>query len=140
MFHEMCTGSSFEATVEMPRVPGAPARTYRHCRMVKIHDIQTNEDVALIIDERPRGAWIAGASVDAMITMNSQMVHILYISQEKRVRAHIDPISLENVCFLEALLSSATIRVIYNQARKLAILDLSKHKSMHTLTQCQYDD
>jgi hypothetical protein len=121
-------GTSFEATFKTPRVPGVHAHKYKDCRMVKLYDAQNSIEVAVVVDERPKSNWLAGGSVDAMITCHSQMVHVVCISDEEKVKVHIDPISSENIRFLEDLLSSATIRVTSSQGKKLVAVDLSRYR------------
>jgi hypothetical protein len=134
MFSELRIGASFETTVKIPRMFRSPARTYKNCLMVKLYDVRANKEVAVIVDDMPRRAWQPGAGlVDQMMTERFNMVFIVSISQEKKVKAHPAPISSENIHSLEGLLSSATIRVTYDQAKRPAIVDISKHNPMVTL-------
>jgi hypothetical protein len=121
-------GTSFETTFKTPRVRSVPARTYKDCRMVKLYDAKINSEVAVVVDERPKSTWLAGESVNAMITCNSQMVYVVHISEEEKVKVHLDPVSSENVRVLEDLLSSATIRVTSDQGKKPATVDLSTYR------------
>lgn len=95
--------------------------------MVKLYDAKYNNEVAVIVDERPQSTWPAGDSVNAMITCNSQMVYVVRISEGEKVKVHMDPLSSENIRFLQELLSSATIRVTFDRKKKPAIVDLSNY-------------
>jgi hypothetical protein len=133
-FGELRVGASFEATVKTPRVFRSPARTYKNCLMVKLYDVRANQEVAVIVDDMPRRIWRPSAApVDQIMTERFNMVYMVSISQETKVKAHPAPISSENIHSLEGLLSSATIRVTYNQAKQPAIVDISKHNPMKTL-------
>lgn len=96
--------------------------------MVKTYDPKTNKEVAVVVDDRPRNAWLAGTSVDAIIKCKYSAVYLMHVPHKREVKVHTDPINPDNAHILDELVSSATIRVTYHQERKLTVVDLSKYQ------------
>ncbi|KAH8698033.1 hypothetical protein GQ44DRAFT_779342 [Phaeosphaeriaceae sp. PMI808] len=130
-FGELCIGTIFRAKFKAPSLAGTPGRKdkdcrmAKNCRMVKMMDPTVKKEVVVVLDERPDRAWPA--------EVGERTVFVALIPQKTKVKFYITPISSHHEALLVDLLSSAMIRVTYDQARKLSLVDMSKRPLTHAV-------
>ncbi|KAH9859227.1 hypothetical protein J1614_012243 [Plenodomus biglobosus] len=124
-FDQVPIGSVLSTVFKTNRLDSDTARICRGCRMVKI-----SEQMALVVDDIPVLKRPTTMSVEDLIYHKYRTISIVHIRDAQEVKFHYrDSISPHIQALLDNIISSAEIRVIYNQTTDCTVVDLSQYQS-----------